>query len=552
MKKIGILAVSMLLSAVGVSAASNERGIDLYRAELFDAAKIEFLGQTGGTPTEQAERYYYLGQTYSELQKPDSSAYYYAQAVSIDPNYPFGYIGQGELELSKGNLKAAEDLFKQANGLAKKDPSVQTSIAESYIEYDKNTEAEAALVKARKADKKFPGLYVAEGDAIAKGGLSKVGEAAGSYEQALLFDPNYKIALLKLARIYKTVNPSESLKYLDQLVSLDPNYIPAYALIGDINRSLGQYNKALDAYQKFIAIPGVPTQQREYYAQLLYFTDQYDKSLEEIKLVLAQYPNNVVMHRLQAYNDYKLGNYAAANAEMTQFLKDTPADQHIYLDYSTYSNILLKEKQPEAAIAALQKALELAVDKDKAGVYRDLASAYESAKNYPAAIEHYQKYFTTAENPGVLDYHWYGMANYYAAAQYSDGTGDETEFQSYIDNGTKAFSEVIERSPESYLGYLTQAQLLSLVDAREQAVTKANTVKGAARPAYEKALEVMLANNDGGKRNNEIIQAYSYLGSYYALADDKPNAGLYLKKILEIDPSNEYAKSVLDSLKIKY
>ena len=128
MKKINVLAVALSLSVSGVFAAVNERGIDLYRAELYDAAKIVFLEQSGGSPDEQAERYYFLGQTYYELQKPDSAAYYYAQANTTSPNYPFGYIGEGKLALAKGNTKAAEDLFKKANGLAKKDPSVQTTI----------------------------------------------------------------------------------------------------------------------------------------------------------------------------------------------------------------------------------------------------------------------------------------------------------------------------------------------------------------------------------------------------------------------------------------
>ncbi|GAP72113.1 TPR-domain containing protein [Candidatus Symbiothrix dinenymphae] len=551
MKKKSILAVIALLSASGAYAGVNERGIDLYRAELYDAAKIAFLSQSGGSPAEQAERYYYLGQTYYELQQTDSAAFYYAQSIATDPTYPFGHIGEGKLALAGGDAKGAEDLFKKANGLARKDPSVQTTIAETYIDFDKTAEAETALAKARKADKKYPGLYVAEGDAIAKAGdASKVGAAAGQYEQALYFDPNNKIALLKLARIYKSVNPNESLGYLDKLVAIDPEYIPAYALIGDVNRSLGKYPKAMEAYQKFINIPGVPILQRERYAQILYFSDQFDKSIEEINLVLAIAPDNVVMHRLRAWNNYKLANYPEALEQMTQFLKTTPEDQHIFLDYSTHGNILIKSKQPEAAVAAFQKAIELAADKDKANTYKDLADAYERNKNYPAAIEQYKNFFAIEKNPTVLDFYYYGSAIRSAAAKYYDGSGDEDEFKAFIADGEKAFAKVIELSPQSYLGYLSHAQLLALVDARTQA--KKESVVWVAKPAYEKALEVMLANNDGGKRNSSIIEAYHYIGSHFLLAEDKENVTVYMKKILEIDPNDARAKQVLDVWKIKY
>ncbi|MDR1683530.1 MAG: tetratricopeptide repeat protein, partial [Candidatus Symbiothrix sp.] len=108
---------ALFLSFTGIYAGNNERGIDLYRAELYDAAKIFFLEQTNQSPQEKAENLYYLGQTYFELQNSDSAAYYYKQAIETAPEYPFGHIGEGKLALTNDE-KTAGDLFKKALSLA--------------------------------------------------------------------------------------------------------------------------------------------------------------------------------------------------------------------------------------------------------------------------------------------------------------------------------------------------------------------------------------------------------------------------------------------------
>ncbi|GHV12152.1 hypothetical protein FACS1894162_8090 [Bacteroidia bacterium] len=545
-KKWASAAIAVVCS-LGAFAGSNERGIDLFRAQLYDAAKIFFLEQTSQSPVEQAENAYYLGQTYYDLQHPDLAAEQYAKAVSVAPEYPFGYVGQGRLALAKGDVKGAEALFKTAAGYAKKDASVQTAIAEAYIAAKMYPQADAALEKARKINKKYSGIYQAEGDKLMQEG--KKDQAYSSYEQAKYFNPNDKVSYLKLAKAYEYTNPGVALDYLNELLAIDKEYIPAYALIGDINREKGQYGKALEAYEKFMSIPGVPVLQHERYAQLLYFTDQYDKSLAKIDYVLTIDPKNPVMHRIMAYNNYKLENNDLAVQQMAQFLKDNPEDKHIYLDYITYGRALVKNKQPQEAVDALLKAEKL--DPSNAEVHKELAGAYESAANHPASIEQHEKYIQTKESPEALDYLYYGQTAYSAASKYLDvNYQSDVDFQTYIDKGNQAFSKIIELRPQSYLGYLWQANINSVVDLRDQLTT--GEMKGVAKPYFEKSLEVLLANNDEGKRNNEIIAAYDYLASYYYfVAKDQATAVDYYKKMLEIDPAHAKALSVLKQLNIK-
>jgi len=556
-RKLIIFAGIFFLAVTNVF-AGNEKGIEYYKADLFGAAKTFFLQQTNQSPAEQAESYYYLGQTYYQLNQEDSASYYYRKAIELFPEYPFGYIGEGKLQLKKGDAKGADDLFKKANSFAKKDPSVQTGIAEVYVLVGDYESAKAALEKARKINNKFSGIYLVEGDMLMKQG--KVGDACARYENAILFNKSDKAAYLKLAQVYKDINSTVAIQYLDKLVALDPNYIPAYAVYGDIYREGGMYKNALDAYEKFIAIPGVPLLQYERYAQLLFFTNQYDKALSQINYVISQDPNNLVMKRLEAYNNYRLGNYDVGFKQMNQFLKDMPKERHIFQDYMYLGQLAMKEKQWEQANNAFRKALEL--DSTKTEIYKEMAAAASNSNLYPETVKYYEKYLASESSADANDYYSFANANYSAAIYYVTPenvptspdalSAFEASFRSYVEKGDKAYAEVIRRKPDLYYGYLGRANINSLLDKYEIDRTGKMT-RGYAKSFFEDALPILLNTNSDGSKNRFLIDAYRYLANYYLAVENNTNlVGDYNKKILEIDPNDDAAKKTLQLLKIKY
>ncbi len=558
-KKLLSLAGAACFCLTGVHAAGNEKGIEYYRAELYSAAKLFFMQQTNQNNTEKAENYYYLGQTYAATQQLDSASYYYTKSVEADTEYPFAYIGKGKIALSKKDMKGAEELFKEAIGFAKKDPSIYTTIAEAYIDEKQYDKAEEMLDRARKAKKNYSGIFVAEGDMLMSQGKS--GDALGRYDNAILFDKNDKVAYLKQARVYKGINADAALKYLNDLIAIDPEYVPAYAELGEIYYSTGFYGKAIDAYQKIIVIPGVPLESMAKYAQLLYFTDKYAESLVEIRKVLAQDPTNFVARRLQVYNNFKLENFELGLEQMDKFMKEADPTKLIPQDYITYGRLLLKAKQPEAAVQNLLKVLELPDVKAviKTEVYKDVADAYKGIGDYVSAIPYWEKFLESSETDGVREQLLYGVDCFSAAAQLKSKTPAETQEQLLADStlrveilqkADKAFAKVAELSPSSYQGYLWRGHVSAVMDNDEYERSK--NLPGLAKPYYEQALTIMLEKNENGARNKDIITCYNYFASFYLLLDDSKTSGEYWKKILEIDPNNQAAKQTLDALKIKY
>jgi lipoprotein NlpI len=51
------------------------------------------------------------------------------------------------------------------------------------------------------------------------------------------------------------------------------------------------------------------------------------------------------------------------------------------------------------------------------------------------------------------------------------------------------------------------------------------------------------------KNKAGLVNAYGYLGFYYLNLDKKEDAKKYYKLVIELDPSNEKAKTVLAQLK---
>jgi tetratricopeptide (TPR) repeat protein len=530
-------------------ASKNDKGIEYYRAELYDAAKLFFSNQTNLSQEEQAENYFYLGQTYAAMEQLDSAAYFYNKAVTVDPEYPYGYIGQGMLELRNNHKEKANDLFKKATGLVKKNPAVHTAIAEAYINAKQYDKAEEALDRARKMQKNFSGIYVAEGDMLMDQG--DTGGACGKYDNAILFDKNDKVAYLKEARVYKSINTDLALEMLNRLVEIDPEYIPAYAELGEIYYRDGYYTKAIDAYEKIMAIPGVPISQESKYAQLLFFVDRYSESLDMIARVLEKDPENFVMKRLQAYNNFKLENYALGLEQMEKLINDTPPDNLIALDYTYYGRLLIKEKQPQKALENLLKAYEM--DTTKTELLKEIATAYENTGNYAEAVNYTQKSLDANPESTAIDYFYFGRLCWTAAVSLltpeasktaEELAADSIQRNDYLETAIKAFDTVIERMPQSYMGYFWKGKVNYIKD-----FVLYKGEEGLPKPDYEQALAILLESNEGGKRNKEIIEVYDYLGSYYIVKEDSKAAVEYWKKILELDPANAKALKVMEEFK---
>ena len=218
-----------LLVAGGLSAAAQSQGyidgIDYYKAGQYSNAK-DILNRTiNDAQPDKAKAYYYLGQVAVAQKNNAEAKANFDKGIQADPDCPYNYVGLGALELRNGNKKAAEDNFKQALKLGKKNHEVTVDIARAYYKADPvayASDVRKYLDKANK-DSKFsePSVFILEGDMLLD--QQKFGEAAAMYEQAITADPENPEGYVNYAHSYFGVNPEFSIQKLQEFLQKQPN-----------------------------------------------------------------------------------------------------------------------------------------------------------------------------------------------------------------------------------------------------------------------------------------------------------------------------------------
>ena len=325
-----------------------------------------------------------------------------------------------------------------------------------------------------------------------------VGDAMGKYEQAQYFNTKDKLSTLKLARMYVKMGRNDlALDQLKSIFSTDANNIPATIVYGEIKNSEGKFKEAIEAFEKVIATGNAPINIYERYAQALYFDKQFEKSLAQTKHCLQQNPSNLATMRIQAYNNYELGNYKDAQTQLEHLMKVANPKNIIYLDYITLGEVMTKNTPKSVTgktnqdtaeyvnarrkiIESFEKAIEL--QPKLTDTYKKFANSYYSFFDYAKAIPMYEKYFELNPNYLTMDMFTYSDACLNAAkiylASYTQNKDKMTpaqleenknSFMSYINKNVEANNKIIQHTPDLYLGYYGKARVNALVDDYERA-----------------------------------------------------------------------------------
>ena len=220
------------------------------------------------------------------------------------------------------------------------------------------------------------------------------------------------------------------------------------------------------------------------------------------------------MRRLLMYDAVELEKYDLAKEYAESFMNEGGDAKYIYLDYVYYGRLMSNLGEKEKAYAQLEKALE--IDPTKVEMYKELGELYERDGDYINAIRQYQNFIDKGEDKVTLsDFFTVGKLNYYAAS--------DTAAVYAADN---------------YLGHFWLARTNSLKDPE--------STLGLAKPHYEKVIEILEA---AGRNQNQLIEAYRYLGYYYYVTGKLAESIPYWEKILTIKPDDAVAKQALEGIK---
>ena len=536
---------SMLIACAAfvVNAQGYKDGIDFYKIGKLDDAE-ELLERNLNTASNKAEAYYYLGQVALHKRDKALAKSYFEKGVQADAKYPFNYVGQAAIELENGNVKGAENLYKIAEKCTKKNPKLAIAMAKAYYEADANAYAkQIAKLKqnAFKWNSDDPDYYIFEGDQW--GNQKEWGKAAGQYELACQREPANIESRVKYSNVDFFLNETRAVNALEELLTLVPNSALVQRELAEkyyeASEIKGNLPKAVEYYGMYYENPNHFAKDEVRYAQLLWISKDYDKSVDVCNGLIANAENasnKFLGYRLKFYNQCSKPDWESAVETGAQFfaLPHNEATPYLVSDYSYYATALNNTNRGAEAVATFEKAIEQYPD--NGDLKAQLASFYNKNKEYVKAAALRQE---VIDRGNYTTNDLYQLANAYCRV--AENEQDEAVKQDAIAKATNVVKELMDKEPNDLANINLKARVETLAENNEY--------KGGALETYKKLIAAVDANKDNPNANYFYMMAYRYIATYYSKSGQRDMAKEYYMKWLQYDPENESLRKFVEQLK---
>jgi tetratricopeptide (TPR) repeat protein len=183
------------------------------------------------------------------LQKPIESAAEFDQAIALRPNYAPSYLSSGLAYATFNNLDLALERLAVAVKLAPNLPGVRYNYALVLARAGKYPESEKQVeLELDNKEAKEPALDLWRLKARDAFYQKKWQDALDAYNKALALDPQWVEAYAAIGEALYSLNRSsqESLIALQKAESLDPQNETPHALLGKLYQDASQQNKAIE------------------------------------------------------------------------------------------------------------------------------------------------------------------------------------------------------------------------------------------------------------------------------------------------------------------
>ncbi len=532
MKNYRILALSMLVGTC-INAQTLESAVKKTDNERYEAAAADFKALIAKEPA-KADNYFYYGENFVQLEELDSANIMWKKGLSVDPTSALNMVGVGKYLWYKGDTTAGKQQFTAALTATKsKNAVIMREIAEVYIYAPIKSlkQAVSMLNNAIKLDPKNIEGHLLMGDALLELNPQNATDAMKSYNNALDLEKTAKIIVRKAKVYQRAENYQLANDMYKEAQELDPTYAPAYRENAELNMKFNQSALAIQNWIKYMELNN-STYARYRYAISLYSGKKYCEAIPEFEEIHKGGFENFYTQRLLAYSVYECyakdakadtSNYKKAQVASDRFFQLAPQDKVIGLDYKYRGLILSKVGKDSLAVAELMKAIE----KDSANtgeLMGELSKLYSKNKQYDLVVEALNKKMGgDSTKLTVNEYLDLGKAYYFGPKNYvlSDA----------------AYGMVAKLSPTYAVAYLQRARAQIQIDPKK--------VTWAAKPYYEKLIELVPVADRMGPYKPYLIEAAKYLGDYYVNSKEKnvEKAKEVWNLVKELDPQDKQMKA---------
>ena len=549
------LALVLLGSAVfSQSLADAKKAID---AEQYLKAKSILKGLIKAKPAD-AENYFYLGDIYLKDEYVDSAKITFAQGVTADVEYPLNYVGLGAIDLENNNKVAAKANFEKAKSFVKKKDYTPFLNAAKFYTFASVPDFDAALSyleAAKLLNSKDAQISLAFGDTYRERNDNSKGDLSASYkayQEAYTLDNSLLRAKVETAVIIKRAQAWEdAIKAFNEVIAINPNYGPAYRELAETYRLWARvettdrdlhFNKALDAYKKYLDLTDKSLESQLRYAEFLVYT----RNWSEVKRVadeMGRVPGvNLKVRRFQGYGAYENKNFPEAEERLTDFISKAESGRIIPQDYYFRGRARMENGKMREALGDLKKAVEM--DSTNAEDVSAVALKLYSDKKYAEAAELYESSASknASASKKATDYFNMGMSNYnHFLTNFDRDTVNRQKGMPLLVKADSAFSYLNRIAPTFVGAYNMRAQVMNKKDDPKN-------LQGLAIPYYEKYIEVVKAKSPTLADADKITVINTYKSSIafnifykkYQTATDP------LVKLAALQKTKEYLQKVTD------
>ena len=541
MKRIAFVMLSSVAVLV-VSAQSVADGVKNIYYEKYKTARGILEKLVAANPAD-ADANYWLGQVFLNQGDVAAARAVYAKAMTTTNMNPLLQVGMAHVELMEGKTADARAHFDAALAATtnKKggDPKILTAVGRANADGDSKTgDALYGLDKlttAARLNLTDPDAFVLAGITQLKRGGEFGGESKKAYEEALVRDPKYAKAKLRIARIFLSQNNKELfLPLMLEATQLDPNYGPAWQALYTYYAER-DVNKAKEYLDRYIAVAEKDCETDFFYADYLLRSGKRDEALAKAKEMegVCGGQNFPKLDKLYAIIYDRTGDSLNAKASMAKYIAKENPDKIGAIDYANYAAILAKFPGNEAEVEAnMVKAIAKDTTVEKRLEYVGmLATTYARDSNYCAQSKWLGMVAQFKSSISATEYYYWGDA----ATKCATRTSDTMSKRLAHDRADSIYGAYIDKYPDQPQGYAFRSTNRKLQDA--------DTSKGLAIPAID-AYNVFLMK-DTAKNKSTIIRNYYYVIPYFATRLKNFQKALDAANgILALDPTNQYALSV--------
>jgi cytochrome c-type biogenesis protein CcmH/NrfG len=513
-------------------AQNIDQGKKFLYYQRYNSAKSQFEKLLAANPN-NIDAVYWLGQTLIQSKDSMAAKDLYQKSLASNGSAPLLLAGMGQVELMENKTSEARQRFETAISLSKgKDINVLNAVGRANV-FANLGDANYAVEKinsvaGEKKDPRNADSYLIVGEAYRK--LIDGGNAVTAFQKALSLDPKLAEAKYRIAKVYQSQNnPDYFVPAYQEATTLDPNYAPAYNELFTYY-FLRDINKSKEYFDKYLAVTD-PKPSDEYdRISLLFAARNYQGSIDSAKGKITQLGDKADprYYKLVAYSYDELKDSTNAKSYLDQYFTKQTKQGFVPQDYVFRAKLLSKFPGSETeALSSYQTAVDLdTAQASKLQLMSDAAAFAAKSGNRVEQAKWLTKMYTSKKDPSNRDLYDLGYAHYMSG--------------NYVTADSIFCGVYSTKYPTELFGYLWCAKSAAAQDT--------TLVKGLAVEPYKKL--IVFADTAKEKYKSTLLQAHSYLASYYAnITKNKDSAIAQLQGVLELDPSNADAQKYIDILK---